>query len=77
MPDEHVTFDIRTALQKARSAKGMTQRQLAQLIREKPSVINDYEAGRALPDNGLLSRIEKVLGSKLPRMRRSSKDGGM
>lgn len=30
-------------------------------------IINDYEAGRAIPDNALIGKFERVLGVKLPR----------
>ena len=65
--DATVSFNLRTALQKARQAKGLTQKQLAQHLNEKPALINDYESGRAIPDNALVAKIERVLGSKLPR----------
>ena len=33
-----------------------------QKINEKPSVINDYEAGRAIPNNQIMSKIERAIG---------------
>ena len=52
-------------IQQARQAKGWTQKELAQKISEKPQVINDYESGRAIPNNQILSKMERVLGTKL------------
>lgn len=43
----------------------MTQKDLATKINEKPQIITDYEAGRGLPNNVILGKIEKVLGVKL------------
>lgn len=35
---------------------------ILQKINEKPQVINDYEAGRAIPNNQILSKIERIIG---------------
>ena len=32
---------------------------------EKPAVVNDYESGRAKPNNQVLSKMERILGVKL------------
>ncbi|GBN76004.1 hypothetical protein AVEN_136306-1, partial [Araneus ventricosus] len=34
-------------------------------INEKPQVINDYEAGRAVPNQQILTKVERVLGLRL------------
>jgi ribosome-binding protein aMBF1 (putative translation factor) len=54
-------------MSKARLAKepSMTQKDLATKVNEKPSVINDYESGRAVPNQQVLSKIERALGVKL------------
>lgn len=36
-----------------------------QKICEKPQVVQDYEAGRGIPNNLILGKIEKVIGLKL------------
>ena len=51
-------------MQKARLAKKMTQKQLAQAINEKPQVINQYESGRAIPTPAIISKIRRVLQIK-------------
>lgn len=33
-----------------------------QKINEKPQVINDYEGGRAIPNNQIMTKIEKAIG---------------
>ena len=38
-----------------------------QLINEKPTVVNEYESGRAIPLPVVLSKLERALGVKLPR----------
>eukprot|EP01052_Picozoa_sp_SAG31_P054117 SAG31_NODE_14227_length_819_cov_1.705556_1_plen_136_part_00 len=60
-----VSLDLKLRIQKARQAKGMTQKQLGQAINEKPGVINTYEQGKAIPNNAVLGKIEKALGVKL------------
>ena len=73
--DEKVSFAMKIRIQKARTAKGMTQKQLAQAIGQRPSVINEYESGKTIPDNGILGKIERALGVKL-RGDLSKKPGG-
>ena len=36
-----------------------------QRINEKPTVINEYESGKAVPDQQVLGKIERALGIKL------------
>lgn len=36
-----------------------------QKICEKPQIITDYEAGRGIPNNLILGKIERVIGVKL------------
>ena len=30
-------------------------------------VINEYESGKAIPNNAIIAKIERALGAKLPR----------
>lgn len=53
------------AISTARADLKLTQKDLAQKINEKPSVLQDYEAGRAIPNPQILSKLERVLGVKL------------
>jgi len=53
------------AIQQARAAKGLTQRDLATRINVKASVVNDYESGKAMPNVQLLAKMERVLQVKL------------
>eukprot|EP00121_Abeoforma_whisleri_P003663 Awhi_evm1s3297 len=53
------------AIQQARNAKGMTQKDLATKINEKPTVVTDYENGRGIPDQQILGKMERALGVKL------------
>ena len=62
-----VSTDLKQAMIKARNAKGLTQKQLAQQLNMQPQVINEYESGKAIPNNAVIAKIERALGAKLPR----------
>jgi len=62
---ETVSLSVGKLIMKGRMDKGMTQKELATKINEKPQVINDYEAGRAVPNLQILSKVERVIGIKL------------
>jgi ribosome-binding protein aMBF1 (putative translation factor) len=51
----------------ARMAKNMTQKDLATAINEKPQVVAEYESGKAVPNGQIIAKIERKLGTKLPR----------
>lgn len=53
------------AIQQARMEKGLSQKDCAQKINEKPSVLQDYESGKAIPNTQILSKLERALGVKL------------
>lgn len=38
---------------------------LLQLINEKPQIIQEYESGKAIPNNQIIVKLERVLGVKL------------
>ncbi|XP_068647530.1 multiprotein-bridging factor 1c [Aristolochia californica] len=60
-----VSPEVRQAIQKARLAKEMSQAELAKLINERPQVVQEYENGKAVPNQMILSKMERVLGVKL------------
>eukprot|EP00887_Chlorella_sp_A99_P007062 scaffold2.g7062.t1 len=62
---ERVSSELKKQIQQARLAKKLTQAQLAQLVNEKPSVINEYESGKAIPNPQVLSKMSRVLGVTL------------
>ena len=41
-------------------AKKMTQKQLADAINEKQSVVNDYESGKAVPNGAVIQKLNKA-----------------
>ncbi|KAG7528495.1 hypothetical protein FFLO_06118 [Filobasidium floriforme] len=70
-PPSTVSPSVGAAIAKGRQdkkdaeGKSMSQKDLATKINEKPSVIADYEAGRAIPNVALLAKIERAIGVKL------------
>ena len=64
-PPKQASLELRKQIQNARVAKGMSQSQLAQLINEKPIVVQAYESGKVVPDCKVLQKLRKGLGVKL------------
>ncbi|KAG0357573.1 hypothetical protein BC939DRAFT_425815 [Gamsiella multidivaricata] len=60
-----VSMDVGKAIAKARIEKKMNQKELGVKVNEKQTVINDYEAGRAVPNQQILGKLERALGVKL------------
>ena len=67
-----VDKSLSKAIMQARMAKGMTQKDLATAINEKPQVVGEYETGKAIPNPQIISKLERKLGVKLPRPGKSS-----
>ncbi|CAD7667780.1 unnamed protein product [Nyctereutes procyonoides] len=64
---DRVTLEVGKVIQQGRQSKGLTQKDLATKINEKPQVIADYESGRAIPNNQVLGKIERAIG-ECPRV---------
>ncbi|XP_027910585.1 multiprotein-bridging factor 1a isoform X2 [Vigna unguiculata] len=62
---EKVPTELKKAIMQARMEKKLTQAQLAQLINEKPQVIQEYESGKAIPNQQIIGKLERALGTKL------------
>lgn len=62
---ERVPLEVGKAIQKGRQDRGLTQKDLATKINEKPQVIADYECGKAIPNNQVMGKLERALGMKL------------
>ena len=74
MKHDKVDKSLSKAIQQARMAKKMTQKDLATAINEKPQIIGEYENGKAIPNGQIIAKIERKLGCKLPRP--GKKSGG-
>ena len=62
-----IGIDFRKAMQSARNAKKISQKQLATILQVPPKTIMEYENGKAIPNNQFISKMERVLQTKLPR----------
>jgi putative transcription factor len=65
-----VSAELRIALQQARTAKKLTQKQLATQLNMQVQIINEYESGKAVPNNQVISKFERALCAKLPRVKK-------
>jgi len=57
--------DVAKIIQQTRQQKGWTQKDLATKICEKPQVVNEYESAKAIPNQQVLAKLERVLAVKL------------
>ena len=57
-------------IQGARTAKKMTQQQLAQKINKDQKTIQLYESGKIAPEYAVMCKIEKALGIKLNKKKK-------
>ncbi|CAD5226397.1 unnamed protein product [Bursaphelenchus xylophilus] len=62
---EKVALDLCKALQQARQAKEWTQKDLSTRINEKVEVVREYENGKAIPNQQVLTKLERALGVRL------------
>jgi len=64
-PPAKIAPTVGRAIQDGRNAKEWSQKELAQKVNEKPSVIQDYESSKAIPNPQILGKLERALGVKL------------
>jgi len=64
-PPAKLDMAVGKVISRARLEKGLKQADLAQKINEKPNTIQEYEQGRAIPNQQILGKMERVLGVKL------------
>jgi len=64
-PPSKIAPSVGRAMQNARAELKLTQKDVAQKINEKPSVLQDYESGKAIPNPQILGKLERALGVKL------------
>ncbi|EJD02120.1 MBF1-domain-containing protein [Fomitiporia mediterranea MF3/22] len=64
-PPPKVPPTVGKAIATARGDMKLSQKDLAQKVNEKPSVIQEYESGKAIPNPQILGKLERVLKVKL------------
>lgn len=62
-----VDKSLSKAIMQARTAKKWSQKDLATRINAKPQIVAEYESGKAIPNPQIISKLERALGTKLPR----------
>jgi putative transcription factor len=62
-----VNKNLAQAIVQARLAKKLTQAQLATMINERAQIIQQYESGQAIPNGQILGKLDRALGTHLPR----------
>merc|ERR1719461_1084714 len=64
---KHKQMDLSVGklIAQGRQAKEMSQKDLATKICEKPQVVTEYEQGKGIPNQQILSKMERALGIKL------------
>tara|TARA_B110000259_G_scaffold80638_1_gene94384 strand:- start:59 stop:385 length:327 start_codon:yes stop_codon:yes gene_type:complete len=63
---KRVGLSLGKQISNARIAKGfVTQRELANALCCSPSVVADYESGKAIPDNKVMQKLRYILTIKL------------
>ncbi|EPT00215.1 hypothetical protein FOMPIDRAFT_1023976 [Fomitopsis schrenkii] len=75
-PPPKILPSVGKAIQTARMEKQFSQKDLAQKVNEKPSVIQDYESSKAIPNPQILGKLERALGVKLRGQDIGKKLGG-
>lgn len=66
-----ISVDLKIAMQQARMAAKLGQKELAAKMCVPMQVIHSYENGTAIPNNAFIAKIEKVLNTKLPRIKKA------
>ena len=56
-----ISSKISKEIQKARLAKKLNQKQLAQAVNVTPKVISEFESGKAIPNEGVKRKIANYL----------------
>ena len=62
---DRVSTEVSKLISGQRQKLGLTQKDLATKINEKPQIVNEYEAGKAIPNQQILGKLERILGIKL------------
>ena len=62
---KHIDPAVSKVIIQNRQKLGITQKDLAVKINEKPQIVSEYESGKALPNQSILGKLERALNVKL------------
>lgn len=68
LPKSNIT--LQKAIQQGRLKEKLSQAALAQKLNMKPSDITNFENGKQVPSNRIIARLEIILKTKLPRIKK-------
>jgi len=68
-----MTVTLQNAIKQARMNAKMSQKDLAKQLNVTINIIIDYENGKVIPNNAFISKIERILNTKLPRAPKKTK----
>lgn len=71
LPPQQTSHEFRIVLTQARCAKKLNQAQLAQQLNIQVSFIRDWENGKATPTGPQISKLQRILTCKLPKIDRT------
>ena len=60
--EEEVVVDFAVKLRKAREKRGLKQKEFADLLNEKESLLQKWEAGSLIPKINVAKKLERMLG---------------
>lgn len=63
-------MDVKQAIQSARLTMKLSQKELSSKLCVPANVIHNCENGTMIPTNAFIARIERVLQTKLPRIKK-------
>lgn len=66
---EKVSHTLKLQIQKARQANKLSQKELATKCNLPLSTIKEYENGKATPNPSILSKMSRILGVKLKKVK--------
>ncbi len=64
------SLDFQKALQQSRMINKMSQKDLALKLGMNLNTMVNYEKGKEVPTNLIISKLEKILNTKLPRIQK-------
>ena len=64
------SLDFQKALQQARLVNKISQKELALKLGMNLNTMINYEKGKEIPTNLIISKLEKILNTKLPRIQK-------
>lgn len=66
-----INFELKKAIMQARLAKKMSQKDVATKLNVTLSTIQGYENGKIVPNNQFIVKLERLFGTKLPRIKKN------